>query len=88
MKKQWNPSYLEVAEMDAAGICPASIDGDTGKPITEGETAHKWEPQLSSEDYNKPVYACSECGATCNHSASFKQANGSYKCADCGATIK
>jgi hypothetical protein len=51
------------ADMDAAGICPASIDGETGKPTTEGETAHKWEPQLSSEDYNNPVYACSECGA-------------------------
>ena len=44
-------------------VCPSSLD-ENGEPMTGGETAHKWSPQLSSEDYAKPVIMCDECGAT------------------------
>lgn len=43
-------------------ICPSSLD-ENGEPATDGETAHKWAPQLSSEDYSKPTIMCEECGA-------------------------
>lgn len=43
-------------------VCPSSLD-ELGEPSTRGETAHKWSPQLSSDDYNNPVIACDECGA-------------------------
>lgn len=56
MTKQWNPSWGEIAEMDVQGICPSSIDSETGLPITEGETAHKWDTTTN------PI-GCAECGA-------------------------
>lgn len=44
-------------------VCSSSLN-EWNKPITEGETAHKWSPQLSSDDYGRPVYMCDECNAT------------------------
>lgn len=36
-------------------ICPSSLD-EFGEPMTEGETAHKW------DETTDPI-TCSECGA-------------------------
>lgn len=43
-------------------ICPSSLN-ENGLPVEYSETAHKWAPQLSSEDYSKPTIMCEECGA-------------------------
>lgn len=44
-------------------VCPASL-GEDDKPIDPENTAHRWSDQMSSDDYNKPVRMCEECGAT------------------------
>lgn len=54
-KKQWNPSWGEIADMEAKGICPSAVDSETGEYI-EGESGHKWDV---SAGY--PI-VCSECG--------------------------
>lgn len=50
-------------------ICPSSLNED-GEPMTEGETAHRWDETTNTA-------TCAECGAE-------KTELG--KCEDCGLT--
>lgn len=38
--------------------CPSAI-----RPLTEGETAHKWAEMPITDDEGTPVILCNECGA-------------------------